>query len=152
MNINPPSPEYSAWNPGLDSLLPREYLPLSTIFRADNVSTSVAKTYELADFCGLPIEELVAFRAERLTVHELLVQVTTGIAVPDGRDDEDLGRNFREIAATILDRFIAPHREELARVVDELRRKASAIIARELAEALARPTMQVGTSQSAGSR
>ena len=152
MNINPPSPEYSAWNPGLDSLLPREYLPLSTIFRADNVSTSVAKAYELADFCGLPVEELVAFRAERLTVHELLVQVTTGIAVPDGRDDEDLGRNFREIAATILDRFIAPHREELARVFDELRRKASAIIARELAEALARPTMQVGTSQSAGSR
>ena len=78
--------------------------------------------------------------------------MTTGIAVPDGRDDEDLGRNFREIAATILDRFIAPHREELARVFDELRRKASAIIARELAEALARPTMQVGTSQSTGSR
>jgi hypothetical protein len=149
MNINPPSPEYSAWNPGLDSLLPREYLPLSTIFRADNVSTSVAKAYELADFCGLPVEELVAFRAERLTVHELLVQVTTGIAVPDGRDDEDLGRNFREIAATILDRFSTPSRGTRARL-RRAQAQSFAIIARELAEALARPTMQVGTSQSAG--
>ena len=26
-----------AWNPGLESELPREYLPLATIFRAENV-------------------------------------------------------------------------------------------------------------------
>jgi hypothetical protein len=63
----------------------------------------------------------------------LLIHVTTGIAVPDGRDDEDLGRNFREIAATILNRFIAPHHEELAHVFEQLRYKASVIIARELA-------------------
>jgi hypothetical protein len=140
VNIDSPSAQYSAWHPGLESQLPREYLPLSTIFRAENVSTSVAKAYELSDFCGLPAEELVAFRVERLIVHELLIHITTSIAVPDGRDDEDLGKNFREIAATILNRYIAPHRDELARVFDQLKDNASVIIAGELETAMA-PTM-----------
>jgi hypothetical protein len=148
MNNNPPSAEYGAWNPGLESRLPREYLPLSTIFRSENVSTSIAKAHELSDYCGLPVHELVAFRADRLIVHELLIHVTTGLAVPDGRDDEDLGRNFRKIAATILDRFIAPHREELARVVEEVRHKASAVIERELAIAFAELKTEVATDQS----
>src|SRR6201987_660379 len=132
MDPNLVSPKYSAWHPGLESQLPREYLPLSTIFRAENVSTSVAKAYELSDFCGLPAEELVAFRVERLIVHELLIHITTGIAVPDGRDDEDLGKNFREIAATILNRYIAPHRDELAPVFGQLKDNASVIIGGEL--------------------
>jgi len=121
MDTNLAPPKYSAWNPGLQSRLPREYLPLSTIFRAENVTTTVAKAHELSDFCGLPIEELVAFRVERLIVHELLIHVTSGIAVPDGSDYEDLGRNFREIAATILNQFIVPHREKLARVFEQLK-------------------------------
>jgi hypothetical protein len=138
--------------PGLESQLPRQYLPLSTIFRAENVSTSAAKAYELSDFCSLPAEELVAFRVERLIVHELLIHVTTGIAVPDGRDDEDLGRNFRGIAAAILNRFIAPHRENLARVFEQLRQKASVIIERELVNALAEPKMPVAVDQPGHSR
>ena len=136
----------------MESQLPRAYLPLSTIFRADNVSTSVARAYELSDFCGLPAEELVAFRVERLIVHELLIHITTGIAVPDGRDDEDLGLNFREIAATILNRFIAPHRDELARVFDELKREGASIIARELDDALARPKAAAAREEGARSR
>jgi len=135
MDTNLPSAKYSAWNPGLDSQLPREYLPLSTIFRAENVSTSAAKADELSDFSGLPAEELVTFRVERLIVHELLIHVTTGIAVPDGRDDEDLGRNFRGIASTILNRFIAPHHRDLSRVFEQLKHNASVIIAAELANA-----------------
>ena len=131
--------KYSAWNPGLESQLPREYLPLATVFRADNVSTSIAKAYELSQFCGLPAEDLVAFRVERLIVHELLIHVTTGIAVPDGRDDEDLGKNFREIAATILDGFIAPHREQLARIFEQLKTDACAIITAELERSSAAP-------------
>jgi hypothetical protein len=145
------SAEYSAWNPGLQSQLPREYLPLSTIFCAENVETSVAKAYELSDFCGLPADELVAFRVERLIVHELLIHVTTGIAVPDGRDYEDLGINFREIAATILNRFIAPHREDLARIFEQLKQKASDIIERELINS-ARPKKSVLVNQPAHSR
>jgi hypothetical protein len=131
--------EYSAWNPGLDSELPRDYLPLATIFRPKNVSTGIAKAFELSEYCGLPAHELVAFRPERLIVHELLIHVTTGVSVPDGRDYEDLGRNFRAIAATILDRYIAPHRADIARLFEELRRDASAQIERALSEAFAEP-------------
>jgi hypothetical protein len=152
MNTNTASAKYWAWNPGLESQLPREYLPLSTIFRAENVSTTVAKACELSDFCGLPAEELVAFRAERLIVHELLIHVMSGIAVPDGRDYEDLGINFREITATILNRFIAPHREDLARVFEQLKQKASDIIERELINASARPKTPVLVNQPAHSR
>src|ERR1035441_5719338 len=118
MNIKPLPAEYRPWNPGLESELPREYLPLSTIFRSENVSTGIAKAHELSDYCGLPVDELVAFRAERLIVHELLIHVTTSVAVPDGRDYEDLGRNFRKIASTILNRYIAPHQAELTQVFE----------------------------------
>jgi hypothetical protein len=152
MNSNLPTAKYYAWNPGLKSQLPREYLPLSTIFRPENVSTSIAKACELSDFCGLPAEELVAFRVERLIVHELLIQVMTGIAVPDGRDDEDLGRNFREIVATILNGFIVPHRTSLVRVFEQLKHSASVIIARELESALAKPKIAVADGQPSSSR
>lgn len=151
MDTNLPSAKYSAWNPGLDSQLPREYLPLSTIFRAENASTSAAKADELSDFCGLPAEELVAFRVERLIVHELLVHVTTGIAVPDGGNDEDLGRNFRGIASTILNRFIAPHHRDLARVFEQLKHNASVIIAAELANAF-QPKIPVTADEPGHSR
>ena len=139
MSIEPLPAEYGAWNPGLESQLPREYLPLSTMFKNENVSSSIAKAHELSDYCGLPAHELVAFRPERLIVHELLIHVTTSLSVPDGRDYEDLGRNFREITSTILNRYIAPHRAELAQVFEQLRSAASVMIARELAKAFADP-------------
>src|SRR5215470_10512081 len=139
--------ECGAWNPGLESQLPREYLPLSTVFRGENVSTSLAKAYELSDYCGLPPHELIAFRPERLIVHELLIHITTGIAVPDGRDDEDLGRNFRGIAANILNRYIAPHHRDLARVFEELKHNASIVIAAELENALAQPKLPARIDQ-----
>ena len=139
MSIEPRPAEYGAWNPGLESQLPREYLPLSTMFKSDNVSTSIAKAQELSDYCGLPVHELVAFRAERLIVHELLIHVTTSLSVPDGGDYEDLGRSFREITTTILNRYIAPHRAELAQVFEQLRSAASVMIERELAKAFADP-------------
>ena len=146
MSIEPLPAEYGAWNPGLESQLPREYLPLSTMFKSENVSTSIAKAQELSDYCGLPVHELVAFRAERLVVHELLIHVTTSLSVPDGGDYEDLGRSFREITTTILNRYIAPHREVLAQVFEQLRSAASAIIERELAKAFAdsRPAVEAG--------
>jgi hypothetical protein len=139
MSIEPLPAEYGAWNPGLESQLPREYLSLSTMFKNENVSTSIAKAHELSDYCGLPAHELVAFRPERLIVHELLIHVTTSLSVPDGRDYEDLGRNFREITSTILNRYVAPHRAELAQVFEQLRSAASVMIERELVKAFAEP-------------
>jgi hypothetical protein len=125
---------YGPWHPGLESELPRELLPLATVFRRENVSTSLAEAFELSDYCGLPPQELVAFRPERLITHELLVRVTAGLSVPDGRDYEDLGRNFREIAATILTKDIAPHVDDLKHVFEEVRNAALAVIAREVSE------------------
>jgi hypothetical protein len=122
----------TAWNPGLESELPRVYLALSTIFRAENVSTSVDEAHELSDYCGLPLQDMVAFRADRLAVHELLIRVTASIAVPDGADYEDLGNNFRAIASTILNKYILPHRDELAQVLEQLRGEAAAAIGKEL--------------------
>jgi hypothetical protein len=152
MTIEQQPAEYGAWNPGLESELPREYLPLSTIFRSENVSTGVAKAHELSDYCGLPMDELVAFRADRLIVHELLIHVATSLAVPDGRDYEDLGRNFREIAKTIHNRYIAPHQAELTQVFEQLRSAASAMIERELAKAFAEPKSEVEADAGSGWR
>src|SRR5262249_44581650 len=124
------------WNPGLESELPREYAPLATVFRAENVSTSAAKAYELRGCCGLPAHELVAFRPERLIVHELLIRVTSSVAVPDGPDYEDLGRDFRRIASTILDKHIAVHRPRLTELFERTRSAASVLIAQELETSL----------------
>jgi hypothetical protein len=121
-----------AWHPGLESELPRELLPLATVFRRENVTTSVAEASELSDYCGLPPQELVAFRPERLIIHELLLRVTAGVGVPDGTDYEDLGRNFREIASTILNTYIAPHLDDLKHLFEQVRSAASGVIAREL--------------------
>jgi hypothetical protein len=143
MSIEPLPAEYGAWNPGLESQLPREYFPLSTMFKSENVSTSIAKAQELSDYCGLPVHELVAFRAERLIVHELLIHVTTSLSVPDGGDYEDLGRSFREITTTILNRYIAPHRAELAQVFEQFRSATSVMIERELAKVFADPRPEV---------
>ncbi|MBO0757158.1 MAG: hypothetical protein J2P54_14955 [Bradyrhizobiaceae bacterium] len=126
----------TAWNPGLESELLRVDLPLSTIFRTENVSTSVDEAHELSDYCGLPVQDIVAFRADRLVVHELLTRVTAGIAVPDGADYEDLGNNFRAIASTVLNKYVLPHRDELAQVLERLRGEASAAIRTELAASL----------------
>ena len=132
MRIEPPPEAMRPWHPGLESELPRELLPLATVFRRENVSTSVAEAFELSDYCGLPPQELVAFRPERLIIHELLVRLTAGLAVPDGNDYEDLGRNFREIASTILTKDIAPHLNDLKHVFEEVRSAASVVIAQEL--------------------
>ena len=136
MSAKPQPGQYSAWNPGLESELPRAYLPLSTMFRPENVSTSVAKAHELSDYCGLPVQDLVAFRVDRLIVHEVLIRVTAGVSVPDGNKYVDLGTNFRRIAATILNRYIVPHSAELTEIFEAMKHEASALIARELATAL----------------
>src|SRR5262249_19675183 len=99
-------------------------------------STSIAKACELRDYCGLPAHEFVAFRPERLIVHELLVRVTSSLSVPDGPDYEDLGRSFRRIASTILDKYIAPHRAELTELFERTRDAALAMIAQELETSL----------------
>jgi len=136
MNIKTRRAQYDAWNPGLEPELPREYLRLSTMFRSENVSTSVAKAHELSDYCGLPIYDLVAFRADRLIVHEVLIWVTANISVPDGMNYEDLGANFRAITSTVHNKYITPNRDLLARVFERFKNDAAAKILQELSNLL----------------
>ena len=124
------------WNPGLHSQIPAELLPLSTIYRTENVYTTLHEVRELADLTGLDMEDLVTFRPQRLVVHELLVRVTADFSVEDGRKTEDLGINFRRIAEAILTRHIMPHMPQITTAYQTLRTQLCTVIRSELDKAL----------------
>ena len=46
-----------AWSPDIKSTLPSQYLPMSTMFRPVNVTTSIETANELSGFTGLPIQQ-----------------------------------------------------------------------------------------------
>ncbi|HET9576745.1 MAG TPA: hypothetical protein VFP44_02900 [Usitatibacter sp.] len=105
--MSTPSPRESAdaygpWHPGVESPIPEELRPLATVFRPENVLTPMAAARELRDLTGLDLADLVAFRPERLALHEVLIRVTANISVPVGERIGDLGINFRRITRTIL--------------------------------------------------
>ncbi|WP_375456883.1 hypothetical protein [uncultured Methylobacterium sp.] len=119
------------WNPGIESTLPRRFLPLSTVYRPENVATTFAEASELAAFSGLAMPEIVAFRPGRLVVHELLIRVMADLSVPVGETYGDLGVNFRAIAAHILAHYVAPHTDAIAQVLADVRDEAGVRIAAE---------------------
>ncbi len=133
-----PDGGYGPWNPGIQSELPRRLLPIATIFRPENVFTSIAHAAELHDLTGLPLEELAIFRPERLIVHELLVRVMADISVPDPESAQidDLGINFRRIVHTILTRYIHPRLPEIAALYASVRARLLEVIEAELAALL----------------
>ncbi|KAB1073359.1 DEAD/DEAH box helicase family protein [Methylobacterium planeticum] len=124
------------WRPGIESALPRAYLPLATIYRPENVSTRLEDALELGSFSGLPLQDLAAFRPERLAVHELLIRVMADLSVPVGEKYADLGVNFRRIVTTILSDFITPHAPEISRSFEAVRSEAEALLEREIAAIL----------------
>ena len=128
-----PQTRFDAWNPGIESRIPGDVRPLATIFRPENVFTSIESADEMCDLTGLPIAELVAFRPERLALHEALVRVTAEVSVPDGTKIEDLGINFREIVTIVLARYVGPKMDVITQAYDTLRKELSALIATELA-------------------
>jgi thymidylate kinase len=126
-------PEFSAWNPGLEADLPRRYKPLETIHRPANVYSRLADIPELRALTGLAEEELVAFRADRLVLHELIVQVTADVVVLEGEEEELLGQHFRGIALKILSDYLTPQlpalRQEYDRLHDEIHARVGDILA-----------------------
>jgi len=102
-------PQHGSWNPGIRSVLPKELLALATIFRPENVTTTVPAALELQGLTGLSLSELAVFRAERLALHELLIRVSADFVVPDGTRVEDLGISFREMTSNLLARHILPN-------------------------------------------
>lgn len=127
---------YGPWNPGLQSQIPRELQPLVTLYRTENSKVGVTEAQELADFCGLPQTELVAFRIERLIVHELLIQITADMHIPDGPNYEDFGINLRTMAETIMENHIRPQLKSLRGEFDQLVDETTTIIAGEVSERL----------------
>jgi hypothetical protein len=111
------------WNPGIVSQLPAGLRPLCTIFRPENVLTSVESALELQPLTGLPLAELIAFRPRRLVLHEVLVRVTADFSVPDGLRIEDLGINFRAITRLLLARYLEPQMPAIEAEFAQLRRQ-----------------------------
>ena len=132
MSHSIPESAQGPWNPGIKSALPAELLPLSTLFRPENVFTRIETATELSDFTGLSIQQLVVFRPERLVIHELLIRVSADIFVSDGSRYEDLGVNFRKIVAAILSDYINPNMAEINHAYQALERQARSLIEREL--------------------
>jgi hypothetical protein len=113
---------YGPWNPGIRSRIPQELRHLSTIFRPENVFTSVAAATELRGLTGFAPSDLVAFRPQRLALHELLIRVTADFAVPDGSRIGDLGVNFRAIASRLHERYLVPEMDAITAVYEHARR------------------------------
>ena len=114
------------WNPDIKS----------TLFRAENVSTSIEEASELADFTGLPMQSLICFRPERLVVHELLLRVSADIFVSDGSRYEDLGVNFRCVVAKILADYIEPQMAQIVASYEQMRDQCRKRISDELSASL----------------
>ncbi len=125
-----------AWNPGIQSILPAELLSLSTMFRPENVFTSIETATELADFTGLGVHQVVRIRPQRLVVHELLIRVSADIFISDGSKYEDLGVNFREVAATIHRDYVEPIMPDIIERYDELDLRIRARVDEELSATL----------------
>lgn len=131
--------EFGPWNPGIESTLPAEFVPLATLFRPENGAMDLTALRELSGFSGIPIEELAAFRPERLVVHELLIRVIADLNVPDGAKYEDLGRNFRSMTSAILSKYILPRMDEVKQLHSNLGRDISALLDREIEASFEQP-------------
>lgn len=124
----PSEAAFGPWNPGIRSQIPRELLHLATIFRSENVFTSIGYAAEMRSLTGFALSELVVFRPRRLALHELLIRVTADYAVPDGTRIGDLGLNFREIARLLLSRYLEPHMDSIIAAFERVREDAKQVI------------------------
>jgi hypothetical protein len=125
--------DFGPWRPGILSQIPAQLRHLCTIFRPENAFTSVASATELRLLTGFPLCDLVAFRPQRLLLHELLIRVMADFSVPTGEKIGDLGINFREMTNRLLQRHIEP---EMAAIVGEyanVRRQLTDVIGAALA-------------------
>ena len=134
MNTAGDAVAYGPWNPGICSQLPGKLQHLATIFRPENVFTSVASALELQGLTGFSPSQLVVFRPQRLALHELLIRVTADFAVPDGSRIGDLGINFREIASRLFERHLAPQMQQISAAYVEVRRELRTAIGTALSD------------------
>src|ERR1700733_12553139 len=153
MAAHAPVEQSGPWNPCIASQLPLELRPLCTIFRPENVFTGVEGAMELQPLTGFSLGELVAFRPQRLALHEVLIRVTADFSVPDGSRIEDLGINFREITRLLLARYVDPRMAEIVAAFAQVRRALGEAIEAGLSDVAARtPGMDAALPSSPVSR
>ena len=129
----PPSDDFGPWQPGILSQIPVELRHLCTIFRPENAFTSVASATELRLLTGFALCDLVAFRPQRLLLHELLIRVMADFSVPTGEKIGDLGINFREMTNRLLQRHIEPEMALIVAEYDNVRRQLTEVIGAAIA-------------------
>src|SRR5262245_12657949 len=120
----PREPAFGPWNPGIESTLPAEFLPLATVFSPANASSTIAELKEIHGLCRLPLDRLSTFRPERLALHEVLIRVMADLSVADGEKYEDLGINFRRMTATIMERYVTPELPAITSLFEQVKRDA----------------------------
>ncbi|MEP3330919.1 hypothetical protein [Sedimentitalea sp.] len=113
--------DFNAWNPGLNSEIPAQLMPMVTLYRPEASMVTYAEAKEAAEFCGRKPMEMNAFTASRLVRHELLIRLMADINVPDGPEYPELGEHLRAMAQIILDGYIAPKMDALELEFDRLR-------------------------------
>lgn len=128
-----PLDDSDAWNPGIQSPVPSELRHLCTIFRPEHALTNVKAADELHDLTGIAATDLVAFRPQRLALHELLIRVSADWAVPDGAQIGDLGINFRQMINRLLASRIEPNMPQVLAAFDQLRQRVADTMRRAMA-------------------
>lgn len=130
--MSKPENRFTAWNPGLTSELPSKLLHQATLYRAENSDIGYDEAKQAADFCGLKPEEMIAFKVERLAMHDILIRVTAELFVPDGPNYEDLGINLRRMASRILEGAVRPRLPELETEFSGLRIEVKQLLGERL--------------------
>lgn len=113
--------EHNAWNPGVRSPIPKEYMHLSSCFRPENVFTEIDDALEFAKLTGLKPEHVVACRPERLVAHETFIRVMADINIQEGNEYQDLGIRYRETVKTLLDKHITPNMDVFTDKYEDIR-------------------------------
>lgn len=111
----------NAWNTGVKSPIPCEYMHLSSCLRPENVFTNIDDAFEFSKLTGLKPEHVVACRPERLVAHEVFIRVMADINIQEGRDYQDLGVRYRATVQTLMDKYITPHMGEFSDKYESVR-------------------------------
>ena len=114
IKLSLPSEVFNAWNPGLNSNLPKRLLPAISLFRPENSDIGYQQAKEAADFSGLDVEQLCSLTVNRLVVHEVLIRVTADLSVPDGPSYEYLGLQLRRMVDCIYGNYMVPEMDTIS--------------------------------------
>ena len=119
---------WDAWTPGITSDMPRELLPLITLYDEKNSEVRYNQAQEDSQFCGLRSLELADLSVHRLALHEVMVRVNANLYVKDGANYEEFGLNLRHMADQIFSKHILPNIQQVEQSFYDLRCQISATL------------------------